>query len=43
MDRGTAVVLALLLAPVSLVVIVALLRGYDVTVVIRRGKGRPPP
>lgn len=40
MDRATVIFLALLLAPVSLVVIVALLRGYDITVVMRRYRDR---
>lgn len=40
MDRATVIVLALILAPVSLVVIVALLRGYNITVVFRRDRDR---
>jgi len=36
MDRGTVILLGLLIAPVPLVVIVSLLRGYDITLVFRR-------
>ena len=38
MDRATAIVLALLLTPVPLVLLVALLRGYSVTLVLRRDR-----
>lgn len=40
MDRATAIVVALILAPVSLVMIVALIRGYDITVILRRRLGK---
>ena len=36
MDRGTAIVLALILAPFSLVLIIALLRGYTIHVTMDR-------
>jgi hypothetical protein len=39
-SQAVAVVLALVLAPISLVVIVALVRGYDIHLTIRRRK--PP-
>ena len=38
MDRGTAILLGLLVAPVPLVVIIALLRGYGITLVFRRDR-----
>ena len=38
--RAVAVILALVLAPISLVLIVALVRGYDIHLTIRRRK--PP-
>lgn len=40
MDRGTAIVLGLLVAPVPLVLVVAFARGYSITVVFhRRNRG----
>lgn len=37
-DRATVILLALLVAPISLVTIVALLRGYNITVVFHRDR-----
>ena len=40
-DRALAIILALVLAPVSLVVMVALIRGYDIHLAMkRRGRRR---
>lgn len=39
MDRATAIIVALILAPVPLVLLAAIIRGYTITVVMRR---RPP-
>lgn len=38
MDRATIILLALLIAPGALVVIIALLRGYHITVIFRRDR-----
>jgi hypothetical protein len=38
--RAVAVILALVLAPISLVLIVALVRGYDIHLTMTRWKGK---
>jgi hypothetical protein len=40
MDRSVIILAALILAPAAIVLTVALLRGYDVTVIFHRGDRR---
>lgn len=40
MDRGTIILLALVVAPVPLIIIGAFIRGYDVTIVFTRRRPR---
>jgi hypothetical protein len=39
-ERSTLILLALVVAPVPLVLIVALIRGYRITLLMRRDRGR---
>ena len=39
-DRAVVILLALILAPISLVVVVALIRGYDLHLTMTRWKGK---
>jgi len=40
MDRGTIILLALVVAPIPLVLLGALIRGYDITIVLGRRRPR---
>lgn len=40
MDRSQLIILALVIAPVPLIAIVALIRGYRITVLMRRDRDR---